>query len=964
MTSVVVQYIKILQEHEKLYGSDTVVLMQVGSFYEMYGIDNEIEKIGKVEDVSRLLNMVMTKRDKKLPGNSRKNPLMLGFPCVALAKYVPVLIAEDYTVVLIDQVKTGLTIKREVTDVISKATYMEGDESIVLMYLEKIKSIKSGINVENISVGISVINVMTGKTSVHECFSDKNAIDDAGSFAQQYKPAEVVVCGADNIVDLGLSNDVKYTYRMANKITHSIHYQEMVFGIVWPNKTMMSCIEAIDLECRPLARIALLLLIEYVHEHRPLLISRVSKPTIYVPTDHLILAANTVEQLNITSSRPRRQRKKTDPECLLDVIDHCSTSIGRRLLKERLLSPIHNQKELERRYDEIEKYGIFLEEICKELGKHLTKISDIEKLHRRMSLGIMSPYELCSLYNSYNIIEDIQSILKAAILDKKLNVEFSFVKVSNILLRNFLEICERIFDIEGLSSHSLDLCSFKKGVYEDIDEIHNEIAKHKKHIDSIAKYLSSHIGDSPRTSSRAVKVEKNAADEYTLSLTNVRANILKKALGNSNDFSFKYSKAGTKVTSDAFEAASTAIAELSEKLKQKNKEHYTEVIGLMHIEYEELFNKVVVNVAALDVTRSNYITSQKYNYCRPVFEKNNSNHAREACSMLSSLDAKDLRHPIIERIDNGTEYVPNDISIGKDFNGIVLYSMNSGGKTSLLKACGLAVVLAQMGSFVPASSFELSPFSTLITRILSEDNILRGRSSFVSEMRELRSIFSKTSDTSNGIGTLVLADEITHGTEHTSGSAIFASSVITLASRQTNFVFTTHLHNVHSFISNISNVRVCHLTVSVRDGIIYFDRKLSDGPGSSIYGLEICEFMDMDPEFIAQAFLIRNQIEHDKRSINLSPLSIKKSKYNQRVMIQSCTMCNYSPRQNTDIPLDVHHINSKCLADDNHMIQGQHKNSKSNLIVLCKHCHNKVHNGELDIKGYVNTSAGIISVKY
>lgn len=941
MVSVVVQYIKVLQEYEKIHGSDTVVLMQVGSFYEMYGIDNEIEKIGRVEEVSRLLNMVMTKRDKKLPGNSRNNPLMLGFPCVALAKYVPVLLAEDYTIVIIDQVKAGLTIKREVTDVISRSTYMEGDESIVLMYVEKTKSTVSGVKSENVSAGVSVINVMTGKTAVHECYTKLSSnsaqercmlsvIEDAGSFAQQHRPAEVVVCGDEGPVDLGLSNDVKYSYRPANKIAHSIHYQERVFGIVWPNSTMMSSIEAVDLECRPLARMALLLLIEYVHEHRPMLISRICKPNIYVPKNHLVLAANTVEQLNITSSRPRR-RKKTEPECLLDVIDNCSTSIGRRLLKERLMSPVHNPAELERRYTEVENYG--KAEICKELGKHLAKISDIEKLHRRMSLGIMSPYELCNLYCSYKLIEDIQGLLRDACPH--------FLLKDEELLRNFVETCESIFDIEGLNSHSLDTCSFKRGVYEDIDEIYSQIARHKNKIDSIAGYLSSHIGD------RQVKIEKNAADEHTLSVTNVRASILKKALGNSSEFVFRHNKAGTRITSGALEEASAAIAKLSENLRELTKDHYCEVLGLMHLKYEGLFDRAAANIAGLDVTRSNYITAQKYAYCRPVLVSGN------AC-----MQAKGLRHPIIERIDNGTEYIPNDISIGKEFNGIVLYSMNSGGKTSLLKACGLVVVLAQMGSFVPAFSFELSPFSTLITRILSEDNILRGRSSFVAEMAELRIIFNKTSD--NGTNTLVLADEITHGTEHTSGSAIFASSVLTLASRQTNFVFTTHLHNVHSFIANIPNVRVCHLSVSTRDGIIYFDRILSDGPGSSIYGLEICEFMDMDPAFIAQAFSIRSQIEHDKRSTSLSPLNIKKSRYNQHVMIKSCTMCNYSPRQNTDLPLDVHHINSQCFADDNKMIRGVHKNAKSNLVVLCKQCHNSVHSGKISIESYVSTSTGKI----
>jgi len=266
-----------------------------------------------------------------------------------------------------------------------------------------------------------------------------------------------------------------------------------------------------------------------------------------------------------------------------------------------------------------------------------------------------------------------------------------------------------------------------------------------------------------------------------------------------------------------------------------------------------------------------------------------------------------------------------------------------------MKALGLSVIMAQAGCFVPASNFAFYPFKCIMTRILSRDNFMKGQSSFVAEMSELRAILKRATDSS----TLVLADEITHGTEHTSGSAIFVSSVEALAKRKVNFLFTTHLHNVYPLVRDISNVRTLHLSVAFvnnpihgvqNKGKIIFERKLKDGPGGSIYGLEVCEYLNMDTDFLARAFKLRTMITPDKTDNEDSPIGkIKFNKYNKNKVKEVCEMCGYYPRLLTDLPLDMHHIKPQSVADENGMIDGKSIHAKSNLTVLCKQCHNKQH---------------------
>lgn len=918
--SVLSEYLQLFAKYKEKYGESTALIMQVGSFYEMYGVDNKKEKLGNAIELSKVLNIVLTRKNKKISDNNVANPLMLGFPCLALNKYVPILLENNYTIVVVDQIKTPLSIKRVVTNVISPSTYIDSintwkDEYLAIIYINKIRN--------DIHIGLSAISILTGNSIVYECYSlpdDKDAsLDDAVSFIKKYKPREAVVASNAGEIDKDfacLGGQLEFShYRSINNIVHNVEYQNAVLGNVFKHKTMLSNIEYIDLERSPYALISYVLLIEFVYDHNPMLLKKISPPSVYVPSQQLILATNTIDQLNIT-----KLVKKNDKHSLFGIINRCSTSMGKRFLLKRLLNPIFDVKKLEERYQQISDMA---NQDIKAIENILNDIFDIEKLQRKMSIGIITPNELHSLISSYEALLELDDLLKTS----KFSVVLTDEEVS--VLKEFLSVCDRVFIIENMqvwqsigSSNLHDKKMFKNNVFKEIDELYEEI---NKEMDKIIKCSNDIL--------EPVKIEYMQNVGYYLTISNAKAKKIYPNVGHT----YKSNKSNTRITNSVIDNANKKINDIHNILKSRLQKCYGGVIRYIIEYYGSCFSKFVLFVSQVDVIKSLYIISTLYNYCRPRLLKPPA---------ASFIDAKNLRHPIIERLDNSTEYVPNDLIIGKDYNGIILYSMNACGKTSLLKACGLSVILAQMGCYVPASSYTFYPFKCIMSRIISEDNMVKGQSSFVAEMSELRAILKRANDSS----TLVLADEITHGTEHTSGSSIFISCVETLAKRKVNFMFTTHLHNVHPFVCKISNVKIFHLSVKF-DRYIIFERKLLDGPGDSIYGLEVCQFLNMDADFLARAFQIRKQINPQTNIIKLS-------KYNSNKSVNHCEICEYSPKAETDMPLDVHHIKKQRIADCNGIIGNIHKNAKSNLVTLCKQCHNKVHKSEITISGYIFTTQG------
>jgi DNA mismatch repair protein MutS len=256
--------------------------------------------------------------------------------------------------------------------------------------------------------------------------------------------------------------------------------------------------------------------------------------------------------------------------------------------------------------------------------------------------------------------------------------------------------------------------------------------------------------------------------------------------------------------------------------------------------------------------------------------------------------------------------------------------------------------MAQCGMFVPATEFTFYPFKSIMTRIIGNDNLFKGLSSFAVEMSELRGIIQRANK-----NTLVLGDEICHGTETISALAIVAASIITLLNKNVVFLFATHLHHLskmQEINKESSKLGMFHLKViydEKTDTLIY-DRNLEKGSGSNLYGLEVAKAMHFDNSFMELANNIRKDLT------DFQPLlSNKKSQYNADLILDNCKIPECKRQAN-----DTHHIKFQCNANDKGFNDHVQKNHKSNLIPLCKPCHQMVHSGLLIINGYKSTANG------
>ena len=279
-------------------------------------------------------------------------------------------------------------------------------------------------------------------------------------------------------------------------------------------------------------------------------------------------------------------------------------------------------------------------------------------------------------------------------------------------------------------------------------------------------------------------------------------------------------------------------------------------------------------------------------------------------------------------------------------NGLLLYGVNGSGKSSLSKAVGCNILLAQCGFFVPSKEFQYYPYKKIFTRINGDDNIFKGMSSFAVEMDELRSILKYSDDRS-----IVLGDEICKGTEETSALSIVSASIIRFCKNNVNFIMATHFHKLYNMecIQNIQNLKFMHLTISFdkENETIIYGRKLEDGPGDNLYGIEIANYIINDESFIKDAKNIRTQI----LNVNNVILEDKTSNYNNKLFVDVCTICGDN---GITYPLDTHHIK-----EQNEFEEGDfHKDKLSNLVVLCKKHHDEVHYGNLQINGYIDTVNG------
>lgn len=915
-------YIVYSSQFREKYGEKTVVLIQVGDFFELYGIQNDTETCGAdMFAIGDICNLTVTRKNKSILENNRQNPLMAGFPLHALSKHAQVLLDNDYTVVVIRQVTPPPNVRREVTEILSPSTNITPNNPdanwLLAMFWEKYPN-------GTICVGIAGADVSTGHTFICEATDTVVSYDEAYRIAQSYQPREIVMLGSkDEVATSLLSNFGTIHTRWCG--VPKLAYQNEVIRKAYSEQmtgTILSPIEAVGLDAIEGGRFAFVHLIAFIYEHNELIIKRLQLPAIVKNERHLILEYNSAVQLNLLASLPHERP-------LINILNKCCTAFGSRLFRERLLTPLADPGAIMTRYDRIE--TVIKNRSVHLIRKALKNINDMERAVRRMELGTLSPMEWSSLHQS------IQYAKVAAEYDGADEV---------VAIINTLEECyTHILCIDECAKYNMNDIKgtvFRRGVYEEVDSVAEALAEAFAHLDAIAANITSL--DNAGGDACLCRIDSNERDGFFLQITKKRWECAVAKGLDGAQFRTKPISAGSavlRVQNDDIERTSDIIINTQRKLATIVLEKYKDFLEWFQKGSGHTLKKITAYIADLDVATNNAFIAEEFGYCKPSI----LHHADAAY-----LKVNEIRHPIIERLTTQIEYVKNDVTLDK--SGMLLYGINASGKSSLMKAIGLNVIMAQAGMYVAASNFVYYPFKHIFTRISSMDNIYRGMSTFVVEMAELRNILQRCDEHS-----LVLGDELCAGTESVSAIAIVAAGIDTLVRKKCSFIFATHLHELTNidFIKDDDNQRIgiyhMHVETDPETGKITYDRKLKPGRGNELYGLEVCDTLRMPGDFMAVAHRIRRNIQEIPSAI----VADKWSRYNKTVNVDVCKVCGEAPAEET------HHIIPQQSADEHGFVaQGVKVHRASNLAPLCKKCHQEEHHGNLHVIGYRQTSDGVV----
>jgi DNA mismatch repair protein MutS len=371
----------------------------------------------------------------------------------------------------------------------------------------------------------------------------------------------------------------------------------------------------------------------------------------------------------------------------------------------------------------------------------------------------------------------------------------------------------------------------------------------------------------------------------------------------------------------------------------------------MNTKYD-FYYSIINLISKIDVIHCYAIVSNKYNYYRPEIVDDEE---------PSFLEARNLRHNIIERLVD-FPYVTNDVFLGRGSeesgrsNGMLIFGHNGIGKTSLLKAVAINIIMAQAGCYV-ASNLKYKPYSKIISRLSGNDDIFKGESTFIIEASELRTIVRQSDK-----NTLIIADEAARGTEQRSASAITIATIDSSIKTDSSFMLSSHMHSIVEFPQILeldqSKLSICHLAVSrdIQNNTLIYDRRLKQGSGDSIYGVIVLETLDFPQDYIKKCYEVLSYLDGNTGNI----LETKTSKHNSKLYMHSCIICQ---KTNMQIELNTHHIIEQNKADIRGFIKHFHKDIKDNLITLCKVCHQNLHRQGIELESVQSLEGTMVRLK-
>lgn len=980
--TLIKQYLQKEQEYINRYGEKTIFLMQCGSFYEVYCCKlNHKFTSTRIEEFSRICDMRIA--NKKSTHNGLR-VYMSGFPELHLEKYVKKLNDAGYTVPVWCQDTTNPKIRKEL-GVFSPGTNFSVSNSlanrIMTVWIEKHD--KTLLNKQaRISVGIATVDIITGEVftfqNIEHYFHNPTTFDELERFYCSYHPNELIIihnCEDKIISDIisfaDINNDTIHLLHMDNtKSNWHVEiqncqkqiYQEAEYKKYYAINDYDIFYDSHKLREREIASRSLIFLLNFLDYHNKGLVKQIKEPQ-YINIDvRLRLANHSLRQLNIISTGKRGRISSLE-----DLLNKCKTPMGKRHLRHKLLNPTTNTQFLQSEYD-IQSHIHSTNENWETTWKMLNNITDFERLYRKIILNKITPSDLIMLYDNLTVIMKIhKELISDKILMTYLNIPV-LSKSIRTLRSKIKSVIKRNVAI-NISATTFDENIFKRGCGENfsrLDTIEYEYMDCKNAIEALRLYYDSLIIEKKSRTKERVKIHQT--DKSGLFLISTKTRCKKLPVINSSVESQKNIRISYNCFDDNREIllADTAIktcnasgnnlridseilTPLYHKLMQ-NKSNLKEILMSVYRNFIQSFtvnktdfDKIIEYVTKLDFLFTRCHIAKKYNYCKPELQQHTQ----------SFVNAKELRHPLIEHIQTNEIYVPNNITLGKNTTtGILLYGTNAVGKSSLIKALGMNVILAQSGFYVSCSKFVYCPYTAIFTRILSNDDLFNNLSTYSVEISELRTIWLNANKHS-----LVLGDELCSGTENRSALCVIAAGLNKLHNENASFIFATHFHELIDkdfYISKLDKLALMHMTVEFdkKTGNLIYNRKLQSGSGNRLYGLEVCKALSMPPDFMDMVNRFRTLQEYANSDANELILRKKQAVYNKNKLKGNCELCGKNA-------VDIHHMYPQKDANKDGFIKGFHKNHKANLMNICKKCHIKVTRN--DTKHIVKkTSTGLL----
>jgi DNA mismatch repair protein MutS len=682
---------------------------------------------------------------------------------------------------------------------------------------------------------------------------------------------------------------------------------------------------------------ALVGLLRFAEDHAPNLAASLQAPIVWHPSQNLQIINSALTQLNLL-------RTQSDQLCIHDLFAVPHTAMGKRSLFARLCSPIADTEQINQRQEEIYWINEMTKQQQKELETALSLLYDVARLHRSIIRGTCKASDIVQLHQSYQSSKYLWDILQKSPFLYDANLQ----ELIQTCITHFVEF----FDVEKAT------CVEQKEKQEELGFLQGSIA--------------------PKTLDAEVKCEAiySEAEEWLSTLRQV-AGITKENCyykpTDKNMFSIHCTKTAltsfqqlNKRTGTQHPAYANLVCKSltsAGRLEHPSLEIFQQKLDSARSNFQRMLAQELPHaciaytnatghtwasietwIIQVDLAFTMARTATQQGWVRPTIEPCSSTD-------FSRVQLTQLRHPLIEAQKRQSKYVCHDVELGYESKqGMLLYGMNASGKSSLMKAIGLAVLLAQVGSYVPATKMVLRPYRKLATRILNQDNLWAGLSSFAVEMSELRDIFMIADHQ-----TLVLGDELCAGTESISATAIVAAGIQHLQKAGAQFVLATHLHDLMKLdqIRTLQGLSIYHLHVEydrVRDLLVYH-RTLQPGSGSTLYGLEVAKALHLPIDMIEAAFQIRRTLLGE-----VATEEAVKSNWSSNLILQTCDRCGSKAAKT----LETHHLEQQKDATKGRNKDGQALHHMRNLATLCEMCHTEHHAGLVAIGPVEDTSEGPI----